>query len=232
VKQGVKLNLDNLYDVLKIKSEKEKKTKQRQQELSSSVSSIQTTSTNIDDNNNSTVPNPPGAITTSSSSAITLLTSSAKNANASSSKYKSVHDHVVFIKDLIEKFSRKTFTSTILKDGEHYHLSITNTEQTFKAIIKCKCGTKIFLPSRSDTSTFILSNFYAHLTASTCSSVKEIVEEEKAEAEIQSILTPSVQASTTNSNNENSISSNRSKRKYIYESLPTTNSSSTKKRKR
>ena len=232
VKQGVKLNFDNLYDALKAKYDKDKKVKQRR-ELPPSVPNMQTPSTNLDDNNNPTDSNPSEvAKNTSIGSTITLSTTNTKPSNSLSSKFLSVNDHVVFIKDLIEKYSRKVFKSTILKHDEHYSLSVTNSEQTFKAIIKCKCGTKIVLPSRSDTSTFILSNFYAHLTASLCPIVKRITEEEEVASDSQSISISSIRVAIVDSINDDSTSSNRSKRKHTDGDSHATSTSTRPKRKR
>ncbi|CAF4353097.1 unnamed protein product, partial [Rotaria sordida] len=130
--------------------------KQRQQELLCSISTLQATNTGIKDNNNNL---------TTQNLAVNVTTDTT-DSNSSSLKCRSINDHAIFIKDLIEKFSFKTFTSTILKNDEHYQLIVTQDGQKFKGIIKCQCGAKLILPSRSETSTFILSNFYAHLITS------------------------------------------------------------------
>lgn len=80
---------------------------------------------------------------------------------------------------IIEKFSRKHFVSAILRQNVHYELLVTPEGETFKAVIKCQCGTRLILPMRSDASKSILSNYYAHLTASMCSMVNSIFREEK-----------------------------------------------------
>lgn len=109
------------------------------------------------------------------------MTSTSANANPSAlpSTCTSVYDHGRFIQDLIEKFSNKTFTSTLLKNSEHYEITVTQDKQKCKAMIKCQCGTKMILPPRSTTKTFIVSNFYSHLLTTNCSMVQKIKKKEK-----------------------------------------------------
>jgi hypothetical protein len=123
-----------------------------------------------------------------------------------------------------------------LKNGEHYQLIITQDERKFKAVIKCQCGVKLILPSRSETSTFILSNFYAHLTTSNCSMVERIRKQEKKtddkEADAQPSSTSDSQLPTLSSNNNNSVVTNSSKRTRADDIRSEIDTNSSKKRKR
>jgi hypothetical protein len=179
VKQGVQLNLDNLFDALKEKYEKytKKNQKHQRQHKSSPIDLIPSTPLiNIIDNDSSAIRTSSVGITILDSSNIYSFTTSQ---GSCVSKYKTINDHAIFINDLIEKFSRKSFISVILKQNEHYDLMIAEDGQAFKATIKCQCGSKIMLPIRSDTSSFILSNFYSHLTTSNCSMVDRIFKEQE-----------------------------------------------------
>jgi hypothetical protein len=235
IRQGVKLNLHNLCDALKEKHDKYKKS-QRQQELSSSASASKTTTTSTGDNNNSTAQNLTRGITTDTSSSIPLFSTDVTNSTSLSSKYTSINDHANFIKDLIEKFSQKTFISTILKNDEHYQLIITQNKQKCKAVIKCQCGAKLMLPSCSEGSTFILSNFYAHLTTSTCSMVERINKQEKKtgdkESEARTLSTSDSQPSTSAFSTSISVVTNPSKRRHDHDTPPEITTSSSKKRKK
>ncbi|CAF2963530.1 unnamed protein product [Rotaria sp. Silwood2] len=222
IRQGVKLNLDNLYDVLKEKQEKFLK-KRRQQELLCSISTLQTTNTGVNDNNNNN-------LTTQN-----LVVNVTTDSNLSSLQCRSINDHAIFIKDLIEKFSFKTFTSTILKNDEHYQLIITQDGQKFKAIIKCQCGAKLILPSRSGTSTFILSNFYAHSITSNCSMAERIRKQEKKTTDKETAAQPlsisDSQLPTPSSSHNSSVITNSSKR--IHNDIRSEiNKNSSKKQKR
>jgi len=228
IRQGVQLNLDNLFDVLKDKHEKyKKKTQQHQRQYESP-------STNLDNNNSSILQNTTVEMIISDSSNACFIPSSTSS-SISTSKYKTTNDHVIFIKDLLEKFSRKTFMSTILKQNEHYDLTVMEEGQSLKAIVKCQCGTKIMLPTRSDTSTFILSNFYSHLTTSNCSMVNQIFKEqetvstEQLEAPSSSTSVPKSPISASNSYASNP--EKQSKRKHLYNISSTTMSNTNKKKK-
>ncbi|CAF4251921.1 unnamed protein product [Rotaria sp. Silwood2] len=176
----------------------------RQQELLCSISTLQTTNTGVNDNNNNN-------LTTQN-----LVVNVTTDSNLSSLQCRSINDHAIFIKDLIEKFSFKTFTSTILKNDEHYQLIITQDGQKFKAIIKCQCGAKLILPSRSGTSTFILSNFYAHSITSNCSMAERIRKQEKKTTDKETAAQPlsisDSQLPTPSSSHNSSVITNSSKR--------------------
>ncbi|CAF1275721.1 unnamed protein product [Rotaria magnacalcarata] len=143
-----------------------------------------------------------GTISTNSSTI--LSDTSLTNSSSSTWKHTSIDDHMIFIKDSIEKFSRKTFISVILKQNEHYELLVKSNDETFKAFIKCQCGTRLMLPVRSDKSKFVLSNFYAHLTTSTSSMIKHIFQEEgrlaNKEVPTQSMTNNIPQSSSTTFN--------------------------------
>ncbi|CAF2884807.1 unnamed protein product [Rotaria sp. Silwood2] len=235
VKQGIQLNLDNLFDALKEKHEKytKKNKKHQHQHESSSIDLIPSTPlTNINNNDSLTIRTSSVGITIPDSSNIYSFTTSQ---SSYVSKYKTINDHAIFINDLIEKFSRKTFISVILKQNEHYDLMIAEDGQVFKATIKCQCGSKITLPIRSLTSSVILSNFYSHLTTSNCSMVDRIFkEQEKAatkQVEASSSLTSVPKSPISPSNDNNSGSGKQSKRKRLYDILSTTMSSSKKEKK-
>ncbi|CAF3906531.1 unnamed protein product, partial [Rotaria sp. Silwood1] len=206
---------------------------QRQQALSVTILASPTIVTNTDNINNSTAYDSP-LLTTTTNSSSTLFKNSTANTSPLISKYTSIHDHVSFITDLIEKFSRKTFVSVILKQNEHYELQVAPDGETLKAVIKCNCGGRLMLPIRSDTSKFILSNFYAHLTTSTCSMVNNILKEEKklANRELQTepINNSVPQSSTAATNNNKSPTAKQIKRKD-NDNSSATHSSSTKFKK-
>lgn len=63
--------------------------------------------------------------------------------DSSQLNWKSIHDHIQFIEDLIAKFSRKIFHSTILKNDQHYSLTVMQDNSNLKATITCQCGTKL-----------------------------------------------------------------------------------------
>ena len=237
IKQGVKLNLDNLCDALKDKHERYKKKTQQhsRQQMPSSTpftpSTISTTFTDLTNNDKSIVQESLVEVALCDPSDISLISISALS---SISKYTTTIDHMVFVKDLIEKFSRKTFMSVVLKDNEHYSLMVVKDGQTFKATIKCQCGTKIMLPIRSDTATFILSNYYAHLTATNCSMVEKITKQERTST--PQFETPSAsdsvsQSSISISNDIASKSGTQAKRKNLYDISCVTKLSSNKKKK-
>jgi len=192
VKQGIKLNLDNLADALKTKHEKFKKQK-KNSTRSSSNSNNQTSCSNDNDislrqKSNETTEN------TNPSSNISSCTIDSSQLN-----WKSVHDHIQFIQDLIEKFSQKIFHSTILKNDQHYNLTVTQDNSNLKALIKCQCGAKLVLPCRSKTKTFVLSNYYAHLTTTNCYMVDCVNKEEKKnKKEIQQSSSNSISRKRTN----------------------------------
>ncbi|CAF4814820.1 unnamed protein product [Rotaria socialis] len=231
VKQGVKLNLDNLFDALKEKHDKYKKKnvqQRRKQELPIEVSAP--TATNTNDSNDSNTYNSELGTTSTNSSTI-LYDASSINSSSFTWKHTSIDDHIIFIKDLIEKFSRKTFISVILKQNEHYELLIKSDDEAFKAFIKCQCGTRLMLPMRSDKSKFVLSNFYAHLTTSTCSMVKHIFKEEgrlaNKEVPTQSMANNVPQSSSTTFNDTSNDSGKQEKRKYRDDSSTTYSTSTT-----
>ena len=241
VKQGVKLNLDNLVDALKEKHEKYRENnllEHRQQQMLLINSQTTATNTHINENlitHDSKLGTPPTTITTvttidsSTASPYSSITSS----NSPGFRCTYINDHILYIKDLIERFSRKTFISTILKHNEHYELLVTPEDEMFKALIKYQCGTWLLSPMRSDRSKFVLSNFYAHITASTCSMVKCIFKEERIsvnkELRIQPTILHVLSTPATNYNDNNSDSRRQDKRKHTDSS--TTYSASGKSKK-
>lgn len=172
IKQGVQLNLDNLSDSLKEKQIKYKKSAKRRAGLTSSYPTFPTASPS------DTLPGQNSSGTTDAG-ALLDASSSKTNPNELSLNCMSAYDHAQFIQDLIEKFSRKILPSTVLKSNEHYTLTITQEKDTFKAFVKCQCGAKLILPSRSKTNTFVLSNYYTHLTTTNCSMVNRVIKQEK-----------------------------------------------------
>jgi hypothetical protein len=233
IKQGVKLNLDNLFDALKDKHDKYSKKNHRFERQKKHSQSI----TNAENSNNTNTQNSDMGTTTGSLSTTPSFDTNTTNSSLFISKHITINEHINFIKDLIEKFSRKTFVSTVLQQDEHYELLVTQDNQTYKAVIKCRCGTKLVLPMRSDPNKFILSNFYAHLTTSSCSMVSQIFKEEKqlqnTELEQQSTLN-SVSQPGTPAEDNNSGLPKKSKRKHHQKNsfTPKTISSNTKKHKR
>ena len=238
VKQGVQLNLDNLFDALKEKNDKyikKNQTQQRKHKSSSLTTNFipATPSTNINDNDSSDIQPSPTEVVTPNASGISLFTTSK---GSYISRYKTTYDHTVLINDLIEKYSRKTFDSVILKQNEHYELVIVEDGQTLKATIKCQCGSKIMLPIRGDTSTFILSNFYSHLTTSNCSMVDRIFKQQAKEltrqTEVPSSLTSVPSSPISSFNDDTAGSRKQTKRKRLYNISSTTMSNSKKKKKK
>ena len=241
VKQGVKLNLDNLVDALKEKHEKYREKnllEHPQQQMLLVNSQITATNTHINENlitHDSKLGTLPTTITTGTTidSSTTSPNSSIRSSNSPSFRYTYINDHILYIKDLIERFSRKTFISTILKHNEHYELLVTSEGETFKALIKCQCGTRLSLPMRSDRSKFVLSNFYAHITASTCSMANRIFQEERIsvnkELRIQPTTLHVLSTPVINYNGNNSDSGRQDKRKHTDSS--TTYSASDKSKK-
>lgn len=113
---------------------------------------------------------------------------------------------------------------------------LTQDEQKFKAVIKCQCGAKLILPSRSGTSTFVLSNFYAHLTTSKCSMVKRIRKQENktSDNEVDSQLSSNSdsQLPTLSSNNNNTWAVTNSSKRTLDDNIQSEiNKNSRKKRK-
>jgi len=209
VKQGVQLNLDNLVDTLKAKHDKYKKKKKHQSGSALSYSSIIPTTNSIDTNTSLEAK--------SNEATASTITSSTTNSNQLSCE--SIHDHMRFIQDLIEKFSQKTF-SIVFKNDEHYHLKMTQIGQNFNALIKCQCGAKLTLPSRSKTKTFILSNYYAHLTTTNCSMIDRINKQEKMKNNNEIQQQPSISGSPkratvlVDSSQANTNSNKRQKKNY------------------
>ncbi|UJR24367.1 hypothetical protein I4U23_005744 [Adineta vaga] len=181
------MNSENLLDALKEKHESYKKKNAYQQRQNISSNSILSSLpplpsiTNIDDSSNLSTQTDTIDTSTSSLSMTTTSAADAAGVNLLAEKplYSVINDDIIFIKDMIEKFSRKTFLPTILRLNENYELIVIHINGSFKATIKCKCRTKLTLPIRSEPSNFVLSNFYAHLTTSTCPIVDRILKEEK-----------------------------------------------------
>ena len=87
--------------------------------------------------------------------------------------------YIDVITNSIDKHSRRVFESTILKYSEHYRLSIDQQNERVKVILLCQCGTKMSIYRRDESSSFILSNYYAHLSQSTCSVMRQILKHDK-----------------------------------------------------
>lgn len=230
-RQGVKLNLDHLFDVLKNKHEKyKKKNQQRLQESILPVS--QSASLNIDQTNITMIPNSIEEATTISSQYTPTFTTSTPNPSSFNSHGILMSDHVIFIENLIEKYSRKIFMSISLKRNEHYELVIKQNNEALTAMIKCKCGTKLTLPGRVETSTFILSNYYAHLTKTNCSMVEHIFKQEKISKQKELVImttpAPPLQSSISFSNDDNTSVRSSPKRKHDESSKNESNSTNTK----
>lgn len=234
IRQDVKLNLEYLFEMLKNKHEKyRKKYHQQQRQHESMILVSSTTALNIDQNNIATIQNSTEETTTTSlTSPRTPTLTNTPNPSPSNSKYLLVNDHVIFIQELIEKYSSKIFMSVVLKRNEHYELFIKQNNEKFSAMIKCKCGTKLTLPVRTETSTFILSNYYAHLTMSNCSMVDRILKEEKLSnsRELEASPTPASSQSSIDVSNAKNTNTNESKRKHDDSSKNQSSNTKTKKK--
>ncbi|CAF0898074.1 unnamed protein product [Didymodactylos carnosus] len=215
IKQGVKGNLEDLAGALKTKNDKYKKRLQVQREL--------LPPSTINGNNN--ISQITSLATTPS---ITMVTS----------KCLTVNDHITFIKEYIEKHSRKIFDSMVLKEGEHYRLTVTLSDNAFEARIKCQCGGTLNLPLRDDKTTFILSNYYKHLGDTNCSMVKRIMRDEKKVVDntsnniTPSLSPPSITTASPNSDNTKTTSRVKRKREHTCSSTPSPPSSAVKRSKR
>ncbi|CAF1023761.1 unnamed protein product [Didymodactylos carnosus] len=215
IKQGVKGNLEDLAGALKTKNDKYKKRLQVQREL--------LPPSTINGNNNISQIT---SLTTTPS--ITMVTS----------KCLTVNDHITFIKEYIEKHSRKIFDSMVLKEGEHYRLTVTLSDNAFEARIKCQCGGTLNLPLRDDKTTFILSNYYKHLGDTNCSMVKRIMRDEKKVVDntsnniTLSLSPPSITTASPNSDNTKTTSRVKRKREHTCSSTPSPPSSAVKRSKR
>ncbi|CAF1432575.1 unnamed protein product [Didymodactylos carnosus] len=154
------------------------------------------------------------------------------------SKCLTVNDHITFIKEYIEKHSRKIFDSMILKEGKHYRLTVTLSDNTFEARIKCQCDGTLNLPLRVDKTTFILSNYYKHLGDTNCSMVKRIMRDEKKVVDntsnniTPSLSPPSITTASPNSDNTKTTTRAKRKREHTCLSTPSPPSSAVKRSKR
>ena len=88
-------------------------------------------------------------------------------------------NHIDAINNTIDKYSRRCFVSTILKYNERYRLSMVRQNEQIKVILHCQCGTKVSVYRRDESSPFILSNYYAHLSESTCSMMRQILKHDE-----------------------------------------------------
>jgi hypothetical protein len=181
VKQGIELNLQILADTLKEKHNKYMKKIQQRQKAAAPPPLMTTSVTNITGTHGSSDHLLSQVLSTSSATSSRTVPSEelAESYASSVSTPPWSSAHIGTIEGLINKQSGKIFHSTILKHNEHYHLTFVNENQRLRGIIRCKCGTKISLLLRDQTSSFILSNYYSHLTNSDCSMVTKILREER-----------------------------------------------------
>ena len=114
-------------------------------------------------------------------------------------------DHINSISSLIDKYSRKSFMSTVLEYSEHYHSSFVQQDLRLKVILHCQCGTNISLLLRDESSSFILSNYYAHLSYSDCSMMTRILKNDRRiDYSSQSSLMPQTESQVTESTDNSS----------------------------
>ena len=51
--------------------------------------------------------------------------------------------------------------------------------EQINVILNCQCGAKVSIYRRDESSSFILSNYYGHLSQSTCSMMRQILKHDK-----------------------------------------------------
>ncbi|CAF0982891.1 unnamed protein product [Rotaria sp. Silwood1] len=154
VKPGIK-SLMNYFCELIIKKldEELKLLNKRQSSSTTSVSNIVTMSSTT---NVSPMPQQQLTSTTPTSAAVSLHTTSLNE------KY-----HRNFIINSIHKWCNKHSANLSLTEGNNYHLTVIFTDINEIAKIKCGCGSRVSLVKIRKH--FQLSNFYKHLTSSSCS---------------------------------------------------------------
>ena len=106
---------------------------------------------------------PPNAPAKSTEKSIELTSSS------------SFMSYIDVISSSIDKYSRRFFEATVLKYSEHYRLSIGQQNGRVKVILLCHCGRKMSIYRRDESSSYILSNSYAHLSQCTYSKTRQIL---------------------------------------------------------
>lgn len=71
----------------------------------------------------------------------------------------------------------------VLKHDEHYYLSFVHNDQKLKATVKCQCGRKISIILREESlqasPSFIMSNYYAHLSNADCWMMRKLMTVDK-----------------------------------------------------
>lgn len=178
VKQGIALNLKILKEVLNDEHDKfiKKINRQRKSSFSMLNSSIVSTANEINLIDNRSSSNTSTSIqnfdssNTSSTEMIGIPIESIRVSPVSV-------NHFDIINNAIEKYSKKYFESIVLKYNEHYRLSMVKQDERMKVILHCQCGTQVSSYQRDGSSSFVLSNYYAHLSQSTCSMMRKMLKQ-------------------------------------------------------
>lgn len=181
VKQGIELNLQILMDVLKEIHQKYIKKIQKKKKTSSLVPVPLSSSSSV----LHIIDNQQASNNTSHShigfSQCSLLST---DATAGIDRIPSlVKNYTSCIVSLIDRYSKKIFESTVLEHNEHYHLSFMHNDQKLKATVTCQCGRNISILLREETlpssPSFIMSNYYAHLSNSDCSMMRKLMTKDR-----------------------------------------------------
>jgi hypothetical protein len=141
---------------------------------SSSLSSQLTTETNSTSSQLTTETN-------STSSQLTTDTNSTSPPSKTTSNSRlppltTKDEHIEFILNLMKKWTENSKENLHLNELElkpevDYIISITNNNNVFEGVMRCKCGVRIRLRKRDGR--FQITNFYKHLRSATCSMMKE-----------------------------------------------------------
>ncbi|CAF2951220.1 unnamed protein product [Rotaria sp. Silwood2] len=163
IKLGVKLAINSLIELLKIKQEQEKKKKRP---LNYRPPSNIDTSTNINQTQSQNQAISPSAIPLSPSSSDTCLTTLT---STSIKNMTNEVDHILDIKNRINNWYIKGDNDNVLLDeGTHYSLEINKSiNNTYACVLTCQCNIRFKLPFLA-AGYFKLSSFYRHLKEKDC----------------------------------------------------------------
>lgn len=201
IKQGIELNLHILTDVLKGIHQKYLKKIQKQKKASSLLPIPQLSSSSVlDVTDNQQASNNTRHSDISSSQYSVLSMTGTVGADQIPSLVKKYTSCIV---SLIDRHSKKIFESVVLEHNEHYHLSFMQNDHNLKAMVKCQCGSNISILLREKTPqsspSFIMSNYYAHLSNSDCSMIRKLTAKDRQSTDSiqsQSISTVAIESTS------------------------------------
>lgn len=173
IKLGVKLALNNLIQLLKVKEEQQKKKKKKRSSTQHSSSNSNTsTSINQIQPQNETIP--------PSSTPLASLNSDAASTRSRFTPVKNKIneiDHILDIEERVNKWwSRINDDDDLsLDEGTHYFLEINRSiNDKYTCVLSCQCSNRFKLPFLPG-GFFKLSSFYRHVKEKQCMSVSNKV---------------------------------------------------------